>query len=129
MEDREFLDYMYQGWTKTTGAEDKFWMPSERKVIDASTDGEEPPCFDIVAVDKDQNEHLVALAASEEDAAFITAIHGCFGDLVRRMHHALDDAERFEIAADNHEAEFAELCIQNEELKQQLQQERQGYVG
>lgn len=111
MEDRDFFDTLYQGWSKTTGAEDSFWMPED-------FDGR----FGIVAVAQDEEQTQVATDLSEEDAAFITAVHGCFGDLTRRLHMALDEADRLDHAADVREGEMLELVLQNQGLQQRIRE-------
>lgn len=116
MEDRDFLDYMYQGWTKTTGAESMFWMPEQFEDMA----GNKMPWYVIWAVDKDQHRHEVANDLTETDAAFITAVHGSFADLVRRMHTALDEADRLDTLADVRTGEIAELSIRVMELEQEL---------
>lgn len=113
MEDRDFFDTLYQGWTKTTGAEDTYWMPEEHPDEGFYT-------YDIFAVDEKQLQAHVASGLSEDDAAFITAVHGCFADLVRRLHTALDEADRWEYERDSQECRIAELVMENEDLRGQL---------
>lgn len=90
MDDRDFFDTLYQGWSKTTGAAECFWMPEEDR----------EGALNVYAVDKDQNKFIVATDLDEPDAAFITALHGCFADLVRRLHAALDEADRLDLERD-----------------------------
>jgi hypothetical protein len=108
VDDIEFFDLLYQGWSKTTGAETTFWMPEQ----------DEYGNWDIFAVDQEQNKTVVGMVASEEDAAWITALHGCFADLVRRLHQAVDEAERFDCEKDQVISEMAELIEQLEGYKQ-----------
>lgn len=105
MEDRDFFDMLYQGWAKTYGAEDMFWMPEE---VDAG----DMPVWEVYAVDRHQEKHFVASFLSEADAAFVTAVHGCFGDLTRRLHSAIDEAERLDEQRDEQEFRIAELAIE-----------------
>jgi hypothetical protein len=111
MEDLEFFDYLYQGWSKTTGAEDTFWMPEESKDL--------PGAWDILSVDQNQERRLLAALLTEADAAFITAVHGCFGDLVRRIGEAVDTAERLDCERDQQEARIAELTLELIETRNQ----------
>lgn len=102
MEDREFLDELYSQWAKTTGAEDKFWMPEE--------------CYEggmnLFAVDKDQHKHTLGWVANEEDADFIAGVHGCVADLIRRLHTALDEADRLDIEKDELIGRIADLELE-----------------
>lgn len=114
IDDRDFLDVMYAGWAKTTGAEDTYWMPEE---VAELFDG-----YRIVAVRQDESRETVAANLTEADAAFITAVHGCFADLVRRMHTALDEADRLDGYADERTGTIAELAIENDDLKEKVEQ-------
>ncbi|WP_104183759.1 hypothetical protein [Mycobacterium avium] len=124
MEDREFIDYLYQGWAKTTGAEGMFWMPEKDDCYDE--EGIDASLHSIVAVDKDQNKVHVAQYLTEADAAFVTAVHGCFGDLTRRLHSAIDEAERLDEQRDDQEFRIAELAMENEELRERIVQLEDG---
>ena len=95
MDDRSFFDLLLQVWAKTTGAEDRYWKPLD--------DGR------IVAVGKDESELDVAHGVSEEDAEFITGLHGCLADLVRRLHQAVDEADRLDRDMDAVQARLAQL--------------------
>jgi len=48
----------------------------------------------IVAVGQDDSHLWVAAGLSEADADWITTVHGSMPDLVRRLHAALDEADR-----------------------------------
>jgi len=95
MTDREWLDTLFQMFSKTTGAENRYWKP-----LDDGT---------IVAVGEDDTELVVASGLSAEDADWLTAVHGCLPDLVRRMHQALDEADRLDVRKDELECEMAEM--------------------
>lgn len=101
MEDREFFDLIYQQWTKTTGAEDCYWSVE--------------PHFDnsgrhnIYSVDNDDGRKLIASGLNEKDADWITGLHGCFADLYRRLHYALDEADRADFDRDSRECRIMEL--------------------
>jgi len=108
MDDREFFDTMYQGWSKTTGAEDMYWMPEEKVAGN----------WAIKAVAQDETTTFIAAGLTEADAAFITAIHGCYADLTRRLHSALDEADRLDRERDEQEAKYAEACLRIMEMDQ-----------
>jgi len=110
MDERDFFDLLYQQWAKTTGAQDRYWMPEEHKLGN----------WDIFAMDEEQNRKPVAANLTEADADFITAMHGCLPDLVRRAHQAIDEAERFDCNRDERECRIAELEIENQELREKI---------
>ncbi len=87
MEDREFFDHLHQLFARTTGAEDRYWRPLEDE-------------HRIVAVGEDSTE-WVAAGVSVADMDWICAVHGCFPDLVRRLHAALDEADRLDRERDD----------------------------
>lgn len=105
MEDREFFDLLYQHFAKTTGAENTYWMTEE----DTRYVAEGPGTYNIWAVGENDERTLVALGLTEADADFLTAVHGSFPDLVRRMHDALDESDRLDEDRDNQEARIADL--------------------
>jgi hypothetical protein len=117
MDERDFLDMMYQGWSKTTEAEHSFWMhepmannQSRHKVYAVKVDPET----------QEQTRTLVASFLSEEDAAFITAIHGSLPDIVRRCNEAYDEADRLDLDRDEQECRIAELEMENGTLVKEL---------
>jgi len=120
IEDAEFFDTLYQGWSKTYGAETMFWMPEK---VEIGND----EMWEIYAVDEQQEKHFIGTLQGEDDAAWITALHGCFADLTRRLHQALDEAERFEIEKDQVISEMLEVALENNELREQLEGYRQRY--
>lgn len=115
MDDRDFFDVMYQGWSKTSGGETSFWMPEE----DTAYYSGGPGTWNIWAVDqKTQERKHIASHLTNEDAAFITAVHGCYGDLTRRLHSALDEADSADLKKDERECRIAELELENDELRE-----------
>jgi hypothetical protein len=106
MEDRSFIDLLYQVWSKTTGAQGTFWKPVE------TING-----VDIVAVNEKHEETLIGSFLNSADADFITSLHGCMGDLVRRLHEALDEADRADQGRDEREVRIAELELQVASLR------------
>jgi hypothetical protein len=111
MEDREFFDYLYQLWSKTTGAADCYWMYEQVGV---------PPVCDIYSVAQDGTKKRIASDFHDEDADFITAIHGSLPDLVRRLNMALDEADNADYDRDARECRIAELELENKELRHGL---------
>ena len=112
MEDREFFDHLLQLWAKTTGAKDHYWMPQEDESF--------PGCYDVIAVGENDERKPLAAFMNEIDSDFVTAVHGCFPDLFRRMNDALDEAERLDEARDDAEGRYAAEVLRNEELKAEL---------
>lgn len=96
--ERDFFDHLYQLWANTTKAENSFWQPQRY--------GDR---WQILAVSQAGEELLVADSLSEQDADFITAVHGGFGEFIRRVHSALDEAETKDFDRDSRECRIAEL--------------------
>ncbi|ASR77145.1 hypothetical protein KIV66_gp37 [Mycobacterium phage MyraDee] len=113
MEDREFFDHIYQVWSKTTGAKDKFWMPEE--YTDRSGR------WKVYAVDDEQQRTLIAEGMNEPDSDWLTAAHGCFGDLIRRLGDALDEADRLDAEKDELIAIHAGLEMEIDELHSRIE--------
>lgn len=116
IDDLEFFSTLYQGWSKTTGAENTYWQPVEHDHLPADNRHR----FSVDAIDQDQGAVRVAAGLTEEDAAWITALHGCFADLTRRLHEAVDEAERFDCEKDRVINEMAMLAIENNNLRERL---------
>ena len=108
--DAEFFDELYQLWSKSSWAEHGFWMPQE--YVDGTGR------FKLYAVNpEDDSKKLIASELSDEDADFISAIHGALPDLVRLLHQALDEADRADYDRDSRECRIAELELQVQELR------------
>lgn len=74
--------------------------------------------YNIYAMGQDESRKLVASGLNEADADFITAIHGCFADLWRRLHSALDEADACDYERDTRECRIMELeCELQEKVK------------
>ena len=126
MDEREFLDSVYALWAKTTWAENAYWMPEE--VVNV------PGKFKIHAVTRDpetleEDRKLVATYLSDEDADFITALHGSFPDIYRRALEAYDEADRLDVERDEAvgrifdlESEIQQLRAENSRLERDLEQ-------
>ena len=96
MEDTEFYDFLYQGWSKTTVAGDGYWSVSE---VEFDTDNNYDRTFDVVAATSDTEIPLGSFV-SEEDAGFVAAIHGCLPDLLRKLGSLEDENARLDEKAD-----------------------------
>jgi hypothetical protein len=110
---REFLDILHQHWARTSGAEKCFWMPEEGAVV---ADVE----WDLYAVDENQEKKHLGLFWNEADADFITAVHGALPDLIRRLHIAIDEADRLDEEKDGVMREYADLALENQGLRSQI---------
>ncbi|AFL47857.1 hypothetical protein FLUX_41 [Mycobacterium phage Flux] len=115
MEDRDFFDLLYQQWSKTTGAQDTYWMVEE----DTEHYAGGPGTFLVLAVDKENERKFIASFEREEDADFIAGLHGCLADLVRKLHMALDEADNADYDRDSRECRIAELELENAELRKE----------
>lgn len=119
MDDKEFFDRLYQMWAKTSWAKDRYW------------DYEHDPLtgYCVGAVSEDGYRAHVAAFQREEDADWVTALHGCFPDLFRFIIDALDEAERADFDKDSRECRIAELEVQVEELRDAVDTLRGGEHG
>jgi hypothetical protein len=109
LDDDEFFSLLYQQFTQTTGAEDRFWMPEENP--------DRSGRWNIYAVSVDpetgeQDRKLVASSCSDVDADFISGVHGCISDLIRRLHIAIDEADRLDTERDVQEKRIFDLEVQ-----------------
>lgn len=108
MDEREFLAHIYQMWSLTTGAEDHYWMPEE--VPTDPTDQFPLRLFNLYAVNQNEDRKHLASHLTDEDSDFITAIHGAFPDIYRRVLEAYDEADRLDQAKDEQEGTIAEMA-------------------
>ena len=109
----EFFDELYQLWSMTTGAGDRYWMPEEFD--------DRSGRFKMYAIADellDLPRKLVATGLNERDAEFITGLHGAVPDLIRALHEAVAEAERADYDRDSRECRIAELELEVAELKQ-----------
>ncbi|UAJ15532.1 hypothetical protein SEA_BOOHOO_41 [Gordonia Phage Boohoo] len=119
MEDREFFDTLYSEWSKTTGAGERYLIVEK---VEYDPDLDYMTSWDVWAISfEDEGDRtLVATFEKEADADFFAAIHGCFGDLVRRLHEALDEADRADERRDESEQMLATEILNSQELSHQL---------
>jgi hypothetical protein len=94
MDDRSYFDVLYQGWARTTGAEDTYWMPEDYE--------DHSGRVRVYAVAQDDSRRLIASDMSIADSAFTIAMHGSLPDLFRRINDAVDEADRLDLALDEH---------------------------
>ena len=106
------FDEIYSVWAKTTGAEDKYWMPTE--YCDSTHR------FKVYAVNNEGVQKLIASELKDEDAEFIAGIHGLLPDLIRRLGDALDEADRADSDKDARECRIAELELEVQDLSETL---------
>ena len=109
MDDKEFFDKMFQLWAHTTEAEGSYWMP------EANEDGSGRHY--LWAVDKEDNRKRVGEGLKEADADWITAVHGCFPDLIRYLLRVTDEADRLDNERDSLVSELAQLAIELDRYK------------
>ena len=109
-EDKQFFDELYQLWSRTTGAKDRYWMPVQ--------DEEAGSFFSLVAADteSDMKKHVASFLC-DEDAEFIAGLHGAVPDLIRRLHEALDEAVAKDEARDDAEGKLADALLENLHLR------------
>jgi hypothetical protein len=105
MDDRDFMSMMFQGFVKTTHAEDAYWG------YELIEDDRHDPYYWIfyVAADAPDSKVRVGEVDNEADAAFITAVHGSFPDIHRRWLEALNEADQKDLEKDLAESVAAEL--------------------
>lgn len=108
MDDRDFFDTLLQLWAKTTWAENSYWGYEE---VDEGQ-------FDLFAK-TEEDQLFVGYVESEKDADFITAIHGCLPDLVRRLHTALDEADSLDAEMDRVQNQLMEAELRVMELTEE----------
>ena len=110
--DEEFFDELYRLWSKTTQAEGSYWMPEEFE--------DRSGRFKIYAVPDEEGgqRKLVATGVSDNDAEFITGIHGALPELIRVLYAALDEADRADYDKDSRECRIAELEMELIDMKQ-----------
>lgn len=109
MENLEFYDHIYQLWSKTTGAEDRYWGVTEHDHLDIDRR------FSVDACDED-SAIRVGGGFSEADSDWITALHGCFPDLIRRLRELEDEVEQHDARADEQSSLAAELATDRQSL-------------
>ncbi|AVO25651.1 hypothetical protein SEA_MCGUIRE_44 [Mycobacterium phage McGuire] len=110
MEFQDFLDKLYQVFSQTTGAEDRFW------VVERDNTG----VSEVFAVGQDESRWLIGGFLHEQDADFIASIHGALADMVRRSMEAIDDAARLELERDNLMGRVFDLELEIQGLKSEL---------
>lgn len=98
MTDREFFAALLEAWKLTSHAEDSYWEPKQHG-----------DTFSVYAVTRAGDRHLVAVGLSETDAEWLCGMHGCLPDVVRRLNHAVDEAEKADLHRDEREQLIAEL--------------------
>jgi len=116
VDDKDFFDHLYQLWTKTTGAENRYY------IVERGTTFYDDPddVWHVWAVAQDESREHVAVFHDEPTADWFAGLHGCFADLTRRLHEAVDDAERHDCEKDRVISEMALLAEENNDLREKL---------
>lgn len=111
MDDVDFFSMLYAGWAKTTGAENSYWEPEEVEGYG----------YTIWSVDEKCRSEIGGFL-DEADAAFITAVHGCFADLVRRLHEAVDLQEQKDVERDAVMGDWAKTLVLAEKQRCEIEE-------
>lgn len=111
--ERAFFDGLYQLWSKTTGTEDSYWSYEE----DTGFYDSGPGTYNVWSVDSSGQKKLVASVSEDEDADFITGVHAAFGDIIRRVQEAFDEADHKDYDRDSRECEIARLELEKDRLE------------
>jgi hypothetical protein len=112
MDDREFFDKLYQSWSKTSGAENTFWMPEENESF--------PGTYLLVATDSGDKRIHVADFLNETDGDFIASVHGALPEIVRRVLDAIDESDRLDAEKDDLHVRIAELEMEADALQARI---------
>ncbi|AFN37648.1 hypothetical protein ELTIGER69_36 [Mycobacterium phage ElTiger69] len=121
MENDEFFDYIYQQWSKTTGAENRFYTVEEATF---DTDNDYEKTWDVVAVSETDDKQLVANFHSEQDADWFASVHGCFADLIRTLKDQADEIERLDERVDSQEHDIFNLVIGERDYKARIEEQQ-----
>ncbi|AVR76987.1 hypothetical protein SEA_JABIRU_36 [Mycobacterium phage Jabiru] len=121
MENDEFFDYIYQQWSKTTGAENRFYTVEE---VAFDTDNDYEKTWDVVAVSETDDKQLVANFHSEQDADWFASVHGCFADLIRTLKDQADEIERLDERVDSQEHDIFNLVIGERDYKARIEEQQ-----
>jgi hypothetical protein len=126
MDDREFFAKLLEMWEETSYAEDRYWGYT------AYDDGDGGSQYDLFAFSNNNDQEFIGYLCTEADANFVTALHGCFPDLIRRTLSALDEADELDEEMDRVQAQLAEAELQIMELKQlvtEYEADLEGLIG
>ncbi|QGJ97083.1 hypothetical protein SEA_PETTERN_37 [Mycobacterium phage PetterN] len=121
MENDEFFDYIYQQWSKTTGAENRFYTVEE---VTLDSDNDYEKTWDVVAVSETDGKQFVANFHSEQDADWFASVHGCFADLIRTLKDQADEIERLDERVDSQEHDIFNLVIGERDYKARIEEQQ-----
>ncbi|AXC33308.1 hypothetical protein SEA_DUBLIN_33 [Mycobacterium phage Dublin] len=121
MENDEFFDFIYQQWSKTTGAENRFYTVEE---VTFDSDNDYEKTWDVVAVSETGDKQLVANFHSEQDADWFASVHGCFADLIRTLKDQADEIERLDERVDDQEHDIFNLVIGERDYKARIEDQQ-----
>jgi hypothetical protein len=105
------FDKLLQTRASTTNAEDRFWDYEKENGL----------CTILSVGLNDGSTIEIASGLFEQDADWITAVHGAFPELVNMFYEAVDEAERADRDRDSRECRIAELETEITELKADLE--------
>jgi len=118
MYDREFFDELYQVWSKTTQADNGWWVSEEH--FDKS--GRFNIYSTVPHIDQPgHSRKLIASGLNERDADFIASLHAALPELIGRLHEALDEADRADYDRDSRECLIAELVSELKEWERRYE--------
>lgn len=110
MQDEEFYDMMYNLWTKTTWCGEGYWEYAD-----------ESSTFPVLARNGEGDSTIICdLFRNQYDAEFITAVHGCFGDLIRKLRDLEDENARLDELVDRTTFEKLDLIKEIQSLEDDL---------
>ncbi|QDK03475.1 hypothetical protein SEA_PAINTERBOY_41 [Mycobacterium phage PainterBoy] len=118
-QDHEFFDILYQQWSKTSWAEEGFWVVEEYQ---PGGPGNGFPLLWALKAVKGDKSYTLTTFEREEDADFTAGLHGAVPDLIRRLHEAIDEATSKDEARDQAEANLAEAYLENQGLRQRIEE-------
>lgn len=106
MDFRDFLDTLYQGWSKTEGAEDRFYIVEE----DSDHHCGGPGTWNVWAVGQDESREFVASFDTEHDADWFASLHGAFPDMYRNLLAQSDENDQLDTRNDELTGEIADIA-------------------
>ncbi|AGT11918.1 hypothetical protein O156_gp59 [Mycobacterium phage LittleCherry] len=115
MENDEFFDFIYQEWSKTTGAQDRFYV-----VVDQGETAPKAERFLVKASAEDGSDVFVASFEEEADADWFASVHGCFADLIRTLKDQADEIERLDERVDDQEHDIFNLVMTEKSLREEV---------
>lgn len=113
MDFSEFLDTLYAGWSKTTGAENRYYIVEQATAFNGEPDG----AWHVWAVAQDESREHVAVFQNETTADWFASLHGAFPELYRDFLAMDDHNARLDERVDEMTGEIALLVDEIRELE------------